>query len=69
MRGPLRGGQIFGQVGGLDFDFEGLGGAEVIVGAEDELGAARAGGDADLVEEDRGLIDVDREGLCASRRW
>ena len=34
--------------------------------AEDELGAAGSGGDADFVEEDRGLIDEDGVGLfCA----
>ncbi len=56
----------FGEVGGLDFYFEGLGGAEVVGGAEDELGAAGAGGDADLVEEDGGFVDVDGIGLsCA----
>jgi hypothetical protein len=60
--------EIFGEVGGLDFYFEGLGGAEVVVGAEDKLGAAGAGGDADLVEEDGGLIDVDGVGLSLRRR-
>ena len=57
---------VFGEVGGLDFDVEGLGGAEVVVGAENELRAARSGGDADLVEEDGGFVDVDGIGpSCA----
>jgi len=44
----------------------GLCGAEVVGGAEDELHAAGAGGDADPVEEDDGFVDVDGVGLsCA----
>ena len=50
-----------GNVGGLDFDVEGMRGLQIVVRAENELRAARAGGDADLVEEDRGLVDVDGE--------
>jgi hypothetical protein len=45
---------MFGQVGGLRF-----GGADVVVWAEDELRSAGAGGDADLVKENRCLVDKD----------
>ena len=48
----------------LDFDLPSApGGAEVVVGRENQLRAAGAGGDADLVEEDGGLVDVDGVGL------
>jgi hypothetical protein len=49
---------VFDDVGGLDFDSEGMGGAKVVGRREDELSSARAGGDADLVEKDDGFVDV-----------
>src|ERR1700689_1132964 len=57
------------QVRKLDFYFQSLGGAEVVVGRENQLGSAGAGGDADLVKEDGGLVDVDGVRLsCAEER-
>src|SRR6185312_5294221 len=42
----------------------GVGGAEVVLWGEQELQAARAGGDGDDVEELDGFIDVGREGFA-----
>jgi hypothetical protein len=62
----LKGSDGFGEVGGLDFDLQGLRGAKVVGWAEDELDTAGAGGDADLIEEDDGLVDVDGIWLSCS---
>ena len=54
---------VLDNVGGLNFDFERVCSLQIIVRAENQLRAARARGDADLVEENRSFIDVDREDL------
>ena len=57
---------LFGEVGGLDGLADCGGGAEIVIGSEDQLRAARAGGDADAIEEDGGFVDEDGVGLlCA----
>lgn len=56
------------QVGGLHFDIECVCGLQVVIGAEDELRAACSGRNADGVEQDRRLVDVDREHFPRSEQ-
>ena len=62
-------GRVFGQVGGLARrHVQRLGGAQIIVGRKNKLRSARAGRDADPLEENRRLINENRDRAFLPRR-